>query len=104
MISKPSYSITRLHADTIRVDRTAPPPARIVAFLMRFRDRRGQPLGWRLDAREAPQTPRRGLWPTPEDAIAAMGLMSQHAAQAAIVAAGAPPSRQPPHGPFDAAG
>ncbi len=89
MTSKPTYSITRLHADTIRIDRTTP-PARIVAFLMRFRDRHGQPLGWRLDAREVPQTPRPGLWPAPEYAIAAMGLKNRHAAQAAVAAADPP--------------
>ena len=99
-----SYTITRLHADTIRIDRSTPPPAAIVAFLMRFRDCRGQPIGWRLDARRVPRTPRPGLWPAPEDAIAAIGVMSRNEAQAALAAADPPSPRLPPRDLSDAAG
>lgn len=42
------YAVARVHADSDRLDRTAPPAQGPAALVVRVRDRLGTALGWKL--------------------------------------------------------
>ena len=81
------YAIARVHADSYRLDRTTPPGQGAAAFVIRGRDRLGNPLGWKLKPLVTMQGPRSRVWPAASDALASTKLMTARQAQAAIDAA-----------------
>jgi len=64
------YAVVRVHDDSYRLDRTTPPGAGAVAFVLRFRDRLGNPLGWRLRPLVVMQGAKSRICPTPAEALA----------------------------------
>ena len=83
------YAIVRVHADSYRLDRSTPPAPGPAAFVIRVRDRLGNPLGWKLKPVVTMQGPRSRVWPAASDALASTKLMTARHAQAAINAADA---------------
>ena len=68
----PAYAVMRVHADSYRIDRLTPPGPGAVAFVLRFRDRLGNPLGWRLRPLVVMQGARSRIHPTAAAAIASI--------------------------------
>ena len=86
------YAIAPVHADSYRLDRTTPPGQGAAAFVIRGRDRLGNPLGWKLKPLVTMQGARSRVWPAAPDApdaLASTKLMTARQAQAAIDAADA---------------
>ena len=81
------YAIARVHADSYRLDRTTPPGQGAAAFVIRGRDRLGNPLGWKLKPLVTMQGARSRVWPAAPDALASTKLMTARQAQVAIDAA-----------------
>ena len=77
----------RVHDDSYRLDRLTPPGAGAAAFVIRVRDRLGNPLGWRLRPLVVMQGATRRIWPRPAEAFASTKLMSIKEAQAAVARA-----------------
>ena len=84
------YAVVRAHDDSYRLDRTGPPAAGAAAFVIRVRDRLGNPLGWRLKPLVVMQGAKSRIWPSAADAIAATKLMTLKEASSAVARAAAP--------------
>jgi len=82
------YAVVRVHDDSYRLDRVTPPGAGAAAFVIRVRDRLGNPLGWRLKPLAVMQGAKSRIWPQPADAIASTKLMSPKQARDAVQRAG----------------
>lgn len=75
------YVIVRTHDDSYRLDRTTPPGAGATAFVIRVRDRLGNPLGWRLKPSVVMQGSKGRIWPTAAEALASTKLVSLRVAK-----------------------
>ena len=84
------YAVVRVHADSYRLDRTTPPAEGPAAFVIRIRDRPGNPLGWRLKPLVVMQGSKSRIWPSAADAIASTKLLRPGEAKAAITAVAMP--------------
>ena len=100
----PAYMVVRVHADSYRLDRLTPPGLGAAAFVYRFRDRLGNPLGWRLRPLVVMQGARSRIHPTAAEALASTKLLTPKQAKDAVAqaerssAADAATSRLPPAG------
>ncbi len=84
-MTQPSdYAVVRVHDDSYRLDRLTPPGAGAAAFVIRVRDRLGNPLGWRLKPLAVMQGAKSRIWPQPADPIASTKLMSPKQAREAV--------------------
>ena len=88
----PAYAVVRVHADSYRLDRLTPPGTGAVAFVLRFRDRLGNPLGWRLRPLVVMQGAKSRIHPTAAEAVASTKLLTLKAAKDAVVRADAVPA------------
>ena len=88
----PAYAVVRVHADSYRLDRLTPPGAGAAAFVIRFRDRLGNPLGWRLRPLVVIQGARSRIHPTAAAALASTKLLTLKAAKDAVTQADAVPA------------
>ena len=88
----PAYAVVRVHADSYRIDRLTPPGTGAVAFVLRFRDRLGNPLGWRLRPLVVMQGARSRVHPTAAEAVASTKLLTLKAAKDAVAQANAVPA------------
>jgi hypothetical protein len=70
------YAVARVHDDSYRLDRITEPVPGPVAFVKRFRDRRGVPLGWRLRPVVVVQGSRSRLWESAAEALASTKLLT----------------------------
>lgn len=82
-----AYAVVRVHDDSYRLDRLTLPGIGAAAFVLRVRDRLGNPLGWRLRPLVVMQGARSRIWPSPADALAATKLLSPKQARAAVTRA-----------------
>ena len=82
-----AYAVVRVHADSYRLDRLTPPGVGAAAFIIRFRDRLGNPLGWRLRPLVVMQGARSRIHPTAAEAIASTQLLTPRAAKDAVAQA-----------------
>ena len=82
-----AYSVVRVHADSYRLDRLTPPGVGAAAFVLRFCDRLGNPLGWRLRPLVVMQGAKSRLHPTAAEAIASTKLLTLKAAKGAVAQA-----------------
>ena len=80
----PAYAVVRVHADSFRIDRLMPPGTGAVAFVALFRDRFGNPLGWRLRPLVVMQGARSRIHPTAAAAIASTKLLTLKEAKDAV--------------------
>lgn len=78
-----------------RLDRLTPPGVGAVAFVTLFRDRFGNPLGWRLSPLVVMQGARSRIHPTAADAFASTKLFTPKAARDAVTRADAAPAAAP---------
>jgi len=78
------YAVMRVDDDSYRLDRTTPPGIGAVAFVRRFRDRLGQPLGWRLRPLVVMQGAKSRIHPTAAEAFASTKLLSPKQAREAV--------------------
>ena len=83
----PAYAVVRVHADSYRLDRLTPPGAGAAAFVIRFRDRLGNPLGWRLRPLVVMQGARSRVHPTAAAALASTKLLTPKQAKDAVAQA-----------------
>ena len=83
----PAYAVVRVHADSYRLDRLTPPGTGAAAFVIRFRDRLGNPLGWRLRLLVVMQGARSCIHPTAAAAIASTKLLTPKEAKDAVAQA-----------------
>ena len=83
----PAYAVVRVHADSYRIDRLTPPGTGAVAFVLRFRDRLGDPLGWRLRPLVVMQGAKSRIHPTAAEAVASTKLVTPRAARDAVAQA-----------------
>ena len=83
----PAYAVVRVHADSFRIDRLTPPGTGAVAFVALFRDRFGNPLGWRLRPLVVMQGARSRIHPTAAAAIASTKLLTPKQAKDAVAQA-----------------
>jgi len=79
-----AYAVVHVNDDSYRLDRTTPPGAGAVAFVLRFRDRLGNPLGWRLKPLVVMQGAKSRICPTPAEALASTKLLSPKQAREAV--------------------
>ena len=84
------YAVVRVTPDRFRIDRTTPPYPGTAAFVDRVRDRRGEPLGWRLKPLVVMQGAKSRIWPSPAGAIASTKLLTPKQAEIAVAAAPSP--------------
>lgn len=84
------YAVVRVTPDRFRIDRATPPHPGTAAFVDRVRDRRGEPLGWRLKPLVVMQGAKSRIWPSAADAIASTKLLTPKQARAAVAAAPGP--------------
>ena len=84
----PTFTIVRVNQDQLRLDCISE-PAGPVAFINQVCDRLGAPLGWQLKPLVVMRGAKSHVWPTPNAAVAATGLMTAKQARAAIAAASA---------------
>ena len=89
----PAYVVVRVHAHSYRIDRLTPPGAGAVAFVALFRDRFGNPLGWRLSPLVVMQGARSRIHPTVAQAVASTRLFTLRAAMDAVAQASAIPAK-----------
>ena len=82
-----AYAVVRVHDDSYRLDRLTPPGTGAAAFVIRFRDRLGNPLGWRLKPMVVMQGAKSRIWPNPAEAFASTKLMTVKQAREAITRA-----------------
>ena len=82
-----AYAVVRVHADSYRLDRLMPPGAGAAAFVVRFRDRLGNPLGWRLRPLVVMQGARSRIHPTAAAAFASTKLLTPKEARDAVAQA-----------------
>jgi len=82
-----AYAVVRVHADSYRLDRLTPPGAGAAAFVIRFRDRLGNPLGWRLKPLVVMQGARSRVWPSAAAVLASTKLMTLRQAESAVARA-----------------
>lgn len=82
-----AYTVVRVHDDSYRLDRMTPPGTGAVAFVLRFRDRLGNPLGWRLRPLVVMQGSKSRICPTPAEALASPKLFSLKEARDAVLQA-----------------
>ncbi len=82
-----TYAVVRVHADSYRLDRLTPPGAGVAAFVIRFRDRLGNPLGWRLKPLVVMQGARSRVWPSAAAVFASTKLMTLREAESAVARA-----------------
>ena len=85
----PAYAVVRVHADSYRLDRLTPPGLGAAAFVIRFHDRLGNPLGWRLRPLVVMQGARSRIHPTAAEAVASTKLLTPKAAKDAVAQADA---------------
>ncbi len=95
------YAVVRVNDDSYRLDRTTPPPMAFhaltraeplpsspgigaVAFVRRFRDRLGYPIGWRLKSLVVMQGAKSRIHPTAAEAFASTKLLSPKQARKAV--------------------
>lgn len=78
------YAVVRVNDDSYRLDRVTPPGAGAAAFVIRVRDRLGNPLGWRLKPLAVMQGAKSRIWPQPADVLASTKLMSPKQAREAV--------------------
>ncbi len=78
------YAVVRVNDDSYRLDRMTQPGAGAAAFVVRVRDRLGNPLGWRLKPLTVMQGAKSRIWPTPADALTSTKLMSPKQAREAV--------------------
>jgi len=78
------YAVVRVDDDSYRLDRTTPPGVGTVAFVRRFRDRLGNPLGWRLRPLVVMQGAKSRICPTPAEALASTKLFILKEAKEAV--------------------
>ena len=83
----PAYAVVRVHADSFRIDRLTPPGTGAVAFVALFRDRFGNPLGWRLRPLVVMQGAKSRIHPTAAAALASTKLLTLKAAKDAVAQA-----------------
>jgi len=79
-----AYAVVRVHDDSYRLDRTTPPGIGAVAFVLRFRDRLGNPLGWRLRPLVVMQGAKSRICPSAAEALASTKLLSPKQAKEAV--------------------
>ena len=79
-----AYAVVRVHDDSYRLDRMVPPGTGAVAFVLRFRARLGNPLGWRLRPLAVMQGAKSRICPTPAEALASTKLLSPKEAKEAV--------------------
>ena len=91
----PAYAVVRVHADSYRLDRLTPPRLGAAAFVLRFRDRLGNPLGWRLRPLVVMQGARSRVHSTAAEAVASTKLVTLKAAKDAVVQADAVAAARP---------
>ena len=89
MAQAPAYAVVRVHGDSYRLDRLTPPGTGAAAFVLRFRDRLGNPLGWRLRPLVVMQGARSRIHPTAAAALASTKLLTPKQAKHAVVQADA---------------
>ena len=89
MSQTPAYAVVRVHADSYRLDRLTLPGAGAAAFVLRFRDRLGNPLGWRLRPLVVMQGAKSRIHPTAAQAVASTKLFTLRTAQDAVEQANA---------------
>ena len=85
----PAYAVVRVHADSYRLDRLTPPGTGAAAFVLRFRDRLGNPLGWRLRLLVVMQGAKSRIHLTAAEAVASTKLVTLKAAKDAVAQADA---------------
>ncbi len=79
-----AYAVARVHDDSYRLDRMTPPGTGAVAFVLRFRDRLGNPVGWRLRPLVVMQGAKNRICPSALEALASTKLLSPIAAREAV--------------------
>jgi len=79
-----AYAVVRVNDDSYRLDRTTPPGIGAVAFVRRFRDRLGNPLGWRLRPLVVMQGAKSRICPSAAEAFASTKLLSPKQAREAV--------------------
>jgi len=79
-----AYAVVRVNDNSYRLDRMTPPGAGAVAFVLRFRDRLGNALGWRLRPLVVMQGAKSRICPTPAEALASTKLLSPKQAREAV--------------------
>jgi len=89
MAQTTAYAAVRVHADSYRLDRLTPPGTGAVAFVLQFRDRLGNPLGWRLRPLVVMQGAKSRIWPSAAAVFASTKLMTLKEAESAVVRADA---------------
>ena len=83
-----AHAVTRVHPDSDRLDRTTPlAKRRRIAFVIRIRDRLGNPLGWQHRPPVTIRDSRSSIWASSEEAIAATTLMTVTQVRAIIARA-----------------
>jgi hypothetical protein len=78
------YTVIRIDADRLRLDRVMPPGFGAVAFIVRVRDRDGTRRGWSLKPLVTMRGSPSKVWPRPEEALASTTLLTIAAAKAVI--------------------
>ena len=82
-----AYAVVRVHADSYRLDRLTPPSTGAVAFVALFRDRFGNPLGWRLRPLAVMQGAKSRIHPTAAAVLASTKLLTPKQAEDAVAQA-----------------
>lgn len=83
----PAYAVVRVNDERYRVDRVSGPGIGAAAFVIRFRDRLGNPLGWRLRPLVVMQGARSRVHPTAAAALASTKLLTPKKAKDALAQA-----------------
>lgn len=83
----PTYAVVRVDDERYRLDRLTPPGIGAAAFVVRFRDRLGNPLGWRLRPLVVMQGAKRRIHPTAAEALASTKLLTARQAKDAVAQA-----------------
>jgi len=85
-----AYAIVRVDKDRYRLDRLDGMKgctSGAVAFAMLVRDRRSEPLGWRLKPLVVMQGARSRVWPSAAAVFASTKLMTMRQAESAVIRA-----------------
>ena len=83
----PAYAVVRVDDERYRLDRLTPPGTGAAALVLRFRDRLGNPLGWRLRPLVVMQGARSRIHPTAAAAVASTKLLTLKEARDAVAQA-----------------
>lgn len=83
----PAYAVVCVDDERYRLDRLTPPGTGAAALVIRFRDRLGNPLGWRLRPLVVMQGARSRVHPTAAAALASTKLLTPKQAKDAVAQA-----------------